>query len=80
MPFPHQELESEGRHRQAEHHFVEASDWKAAVNMYRGKDLWDDAYRVWRNGGGGTGRSWGGGGGRMGGGEGGGGSSSLDNN
>ena len=44
---PHQELESEGQHRQAEHHFVEASDWKAAVNMYRAKNLWDDAYRVW---------------------------------
>ena len=25
---------------------MEAKDWKAAVNMYRAKDLWDDAYRV----------------------------------
>ena len=43
-----QELEAEGQHRQAEHHFVEAKDWKAAVNMYRAKNLWDDAYRVRR--------------------------------
>ncbi len=45
-----QELETEGQHRQAEHHFVEAKDWKAAVNMYRAKNLWDDAYRVSREG------------------------------
>ena len=43
--FP-QELESEGQYRQAEHHFVEAKDWKASINMYRTKNLWDDAYRV----------------------------------
>ena len=41
-----QELEAEGLHRQAEHHFVEGGDWKAAVNMYRAKSMWDDAYRV----------------------------------
>ena len=40
------ELEAEGNLRQAEHHFVEAGDWKAAVNMYRGQDTWDEAYRV----------------------------------
>ena len=43
---PVQELEGEGNLRQAEHHFTEAGDWKAAVNMYRGQDLWDEAYRV----------------------------------
>ena len=43
---PVQELEAEGNLRQAEHHFTEAGDWKAAVNMYRGQDLWDEAYRV----------------------------------
>ena len=34
-----QELEGEGQLRQAEHHFLEARDWKAAVNMYRNQDL-----------------------------------------
>ena len=41
-----QELEGEGNLRQAEHHFVEAGDWKAAVNMYRSQDMWDEAHRV----------------------------------
>jgi len=41
-----QNLEHEGNYRQAEHHFVEAKDWKLAVNMYRTNDLWDDAIRV----------------------------------
>ncbi|XP_015754892.1 PREDICTED: intraflagellar transport protein 172 homolog [Acropora digitifera] len=40
------ELEGEGQLRQAEHHFLEARDWKAAVNMYRNQDLWEEAYRV----------------------------------
>lgn len=39
-------MESEGLYKQAERHFVKAHDWKEAVNMYRTKDLWDDAYRV----------------------------------
>jgi len=25
---------------------VETGDWKAAVNMYRSNELWEDAYRV----------------------------------
>ena len=41
-----QELESEGQLRQAEHHYLEARDWKAAVNMYRNQDMWEEAYRV----------------------------------
>ena len=41
-----QELEGEGQWRQAEQHFVQGEDWKAAVNMYRSRELWDDAYRV----------------------------------
>ena len=41
-----QELEAEGQLRQAEHHFLEARDWKAAVNMYRNQDMWEEAYRV----------------------------------
>ena len=41
-----QELESEGNHKSAETHFIEAGDWKSAVHMYRGVDMWEDAYRV----------------------------------
>ena len=41
-----QELESDGQHKQAEKHFIQAKSWKDAVNMYRSKNLWDDAYRV----------------------------------
>ncbi len=41
-----QELEQEGNHRAAEKHYVEAGDWKTAVHMYRGVDLWEDAYKV----------------------------------
>ena len=40
------ELEGENNFRQAEHHYVEAGDWKGAVNMYRAQDMWDEAYRV----------------------------------
>ncbi|KAH9500287.1 hypothetical protein Btru_073626 [Bulinus truncatus] len=46
------ELEGEGNFRQAEHHFLEAGDWKAAVNMYRAQDMWDEAYRVAKSQGG----------------------------
>ena len=41
-----QELEAEGKYRQAEHHFIHGEDWKASVHMYRTHLLWDDAYRV----------------------------------
>ena len=47
-----QELEGEGNHKSAELHFIEAGDWKSAVHMYRGSDLWEDAYRVAQNNGG----------------------------
>lgn len=46
MLFFSQELESENQLRQAEHHYVQAKDWKAAVNMYRNNESWDDSYRV----------------------------------
>lgn len=36
----------EGNYRSAEQHYVEAGDWKSAVHMYRGVDLWEDAHRV----------------------------------
>ena len=46
----HQELEGEGQLRQAETHYIKAEDWKAAVAMYRSKNLWEDAYRVSESG------------------------------
>ena len=41
-----QQLETEGNYKDAEHYYVEAKDWKSAVNMYRANDLWDEAIRV----------------------------------
>eukprot|EP00658_Telonema_sp_P-2_P017711 TRINITY_DN16903_c0_g1_i3.p1 TRINITY_DN16903_c0_g1~~TRINITY_DN16903_c0_g1_i3.p1 ORF type:complete len:1394 (-),score=437.87 TRINITY_DN16903_c0_g1_i3:63-4244(-) len=41
-----QQLEAEGNFKQAEHHFAEAKDWKAAVNMYRVNNMWEDALRT----------------------------------
>ncbi|XP_070555163.1 intraflagellar transport protein 172 homolog [Ptychodera flava] len=40
------ELEAENTLRPAEHHYTEAGDWKAAVNMYRAHDMWDESYRI----------------------------------
>ncbi|CAG0880914.1 unnamed protein product [Cyprideis torosa] len=40
------ELESEGAYSQAEQHYIKAGDWKTAVNMYRGAEIWEDAHRV----------------------------------
>ncbi|XP_037837544.1 intraflagellar transport protein 172 homolog [Kryptolebias marmoratus] len=47
-----QELEAESRFSEAEYHFMEAGDWKAAVHMYRVHDMWEDAYRVAKSHGG----------------------------
>lgn len=41
-----QELEADGHLQEAEYHYLEAKDWKAAVNMYRVNNMWDEAYRV----------------------------------
>jgi hypothetical protein len=30
----------------AEVYYADGGDWEGAVNMYRGNDLWEDAYRV----------------------------------
>uniref|UniRef100_A0A665WJH3 Intraflagellar transport protein 172 homolog n=1 Tax=Echeneis naucrates TaxID=173247 RepID=A0A665WJH3_ECHNA len=46
------ELEAESRFSEAEYHFMEAEEWKAAVHMYRVNDMWEDAYRVAKNHGG----------------------------
>uniref|UniRef100_A0A673MHL4 Intraflagellar transport protein 172 homolog n=1 Tax=Sinocyclocheilus rhinocerous TaxID=307959 RepID=A0A673MHL4_9TELE len=40
------ELEAESRFQEAEYHYLEGQDWKAAVNMYRVNDMWEEAYRV----------------------------------
>ena len=37
---------AQANYREAENHFVEAKEWKLAVNMYRLVELWDDAIRV----------------------------------
>ncbi|XP_039981994.1 intraflagellar transport protein 172 homolog [Xiphias gladius] len=46
------ELEAESRFSEAEYHFMEAEEWKAAVHMYRVSDMWEDAYRVAKSHGG----------------------------
>uniref|UniRef100_A0A4W6DEM9 Intraflagellar transport protein 172 homolog n=1 Tax=Lates calcarifer TaxID=8187 RepID=A0A4W6DEM9_LATCA len=46
------ELEAESRFSEAEYHFMEAEEWKAAVHMYRVNDMWEDAYRVAKSHGG----------------------------
>lgn len=44
--FVAQEMEAEGQHRQAEQHYCAAGDWRAAVNLYRVADMWEESYRV----------------------------------
>uniref|UniRef100_A0A8C2G6B9 Intraflagellar transport protein 172 homolog n=1 Tax=Cyprinus carpio TaxID=7962 RepID=A0A8C2G6B9_CYPCA len=48
------ELEAESRFQEAEYHYLEGQDWKAAVNMYRVNDMWEEAYRVSKTHGGGS--------------------------
>ncbi|XP_077566022.1 intraflagellar transport protein 172 homolog [Stigmatopora nigra] len=43
------ELEADAKFSEAEHHLMEAKDWKAAVNMYLIRDMWEDAYRIAKN-------------------------------
>eukprot|EP00796_Vickermania_ingenoplastis_P010031 gene10031-7008_t len=40
------QFEKENNLKTAEAHFVEGKDWGRAVNMYRDRDMWDDAVRV----------------------------------
>lgn len=49
-----QQLESERRFKDAEKHYVEAREWKTAVHMYRGAEMWEDAIRVAKTYGGGN--------------------------
>merc|ERR1719440_1330833 len=41
-----QQLEADNKFKDAERHYIDANEWKSAVNMYRSHDLWDDAIRV----------------------------------
>jgi intraflagellar transport protein 172 len=41
-----QQLEMENNLKQAEHHYVEGGAWSYAVDMYRARDLWEEALRV----------------------------------
>ncbi|XP_034555797.1 intraflagellar transport protein 172 homolog [Notolabrus celidotus] len=47
-----QVLEGETRFSEAEYHFMEAGEWKDAVQMYRGNNMWEEAYRVAKSHGG----------------------------
>lgn len=40
------QLESKGKYKNAEIHFIAAADWKSAVHMYCSAGKWEDAYRV----------------------------------
>ncbi|XP_033977130.1 intraflagellar transport protein 172 homolog [Trematomus bernacchii] len=46
------EMEAESRFSEAEYHFMAAEEWKAAVQMYRVNDMWEEAYRVAKSHGG----------------------------
>ncbi|CAG9816108.1 unnamed protein product [Phaedon cochleariae] len=48
-----QQLESQGKYRAAEIHYLAVDDWKAAVTMYRTLGMWEEAYRVAKQNGGG---------------------------
>ncbi|KAJ3373895.1 hypothetical protein GGF31_008780 [Allomyces arbusculus] len=39
-------LEAAQNFKQAEHHYVQAGDWKSAVNMYCSNNVYEDAHRV----------------------------------
>lgn len=47
-------MEEKGDLRAAEEHYLFAGDWQAAVNMYRNAEIWSDAYRIAKQGGGDT--------------------------
>ncbi|XP_019769911.2 intraflagellar transport protein 172 homolog [Dendroctonus ponderosae] len=49
-----QQLESQGKHRAAEIHYLACGEWKAAMNMYRTLNMWEEAYRVAKQNGGRT--------------------------
>ncbi|KAK7878726.1 hypothetical protein WMY93_030965 [Mugilogobius chulae] len=46
------ELELESRFSEAEYHFMEAGEWKAAINMFRANSMWEEAHRIAKSHGG----------------------------
>ncbi|XP_037945105.1 intraflagellar transport protein 172 homolog [Teleopsis dalmanni] len=40
------QLESKGKFKNAEVHFIASGDWKSAVHMYCSTERWEDGYRV----------------------------------
>jgi intraflagellar transport protein 172 len=46
------QLALEGKIKQAETHYLKAGEWRAAANLYRERDEWEDALRVAKLGGG----------------------------
>lgn len=46
-----QKLEAEGNLKQAESHYVEGQGWQSAVDMYKNKQLWEEAIRVCKHNG-----------------------------
>ncbi|XP_065171784.1 intraflagellar transport protein 172 homolog [Atheta coriaria] len=49
-----QQMETQGKHRAAEVHYLATNEWKAAMNMYRTINMWEEAYRVAKQNGGAT--------------------------
>ncbi|VEN45242.1 unnamed protein product, partial [Callosobruchus maculatus] len=47
-----QQLESQGKYRAAEIHYLAVNEWKAAINMYKSLGMWEEAYRVAKQNGG----------------------------
>ncbi|XP_066261495.1 intraflagellar transport protein 172 homolog [Euwallacea similis] len=47
-----QQLEGQGKYRAAEIHYLACGEWKAAMNMYRTLNMWEEAYRVAKQNGG----------------------------
>lgn len=40
------QLESKGKHKNAEVHYIAANDWKSVVHMYCGAGKWEEAHRI----------------------------------
>lgn len=41
-----QELEAGKQYKLAEQHYILANEWKAAVNMFRSAEMWDEAHKI----------------------------------
>lgn len=46
------DLEEKGRLKEAEEQYMQAGEWKSAINMYRAAEHWEDAYRIAKSDGG----------------------------